>query len=223
MRRASTAVAVTALVLAACGTGTDDEETTGPPPSPPTASPDPGDDADPDGDADPDDADPDDGADPDVEPDDPDVAPIAGTPTTDVSTEERDGTRLVVTDLRIGAHDGFDRVTFEVEGGEGVPGWRIAYDDDPRSAGSGQEVEIAGDAVLHVSLRNFAYPTDAPAEPRDGPDRLEPSRTAAVVEVLDDVLFEGHHDFWIGVDEQRPYRVALLEDPTRVVIDIETG
>ncbi len=142
--------------------------------------------------------------------------------TTETSTEQREGTRLVVTDLRVGVHDGFDRVTFEIEG-DGAPGWRITYDDEPQQSASGQPVELAGDAALFVSLTNVAYPMDAPVEPREGPERVEPSATAAVVEVLDDLIFEAHHDFWIGVDGQRPYRVQLFEDPTRVVIDIATG
>jgi hypothetical protein len=152
---------------------------------------------------------------------DPEVEPVSGPATTEESVVENEGTRLVVTDLRVGAHDGFDRVTFEIEG-EGAPGWRIGYDADPRQQGSGHAVDVGGDAALHVSLTRFAYPMDAPAELRDGPQRLEPSRTSALVEVLDDSIYEGHHDFWLGIDDQRPYRVALLEAPTRVVIDIET-
>lgn len=148
--------------------------------------------------------------------------PVAGPATTDETVRDNEGTMLVVTDVRVGGHEGFDRVTFEIEGDDAPPGWRIAYDDEPRSAGSGQEVEIAGEAVLHVSLTSFAYPFDAPVEPRDGPERIDAAGTSAIAEVLDDSIYEGHHDWWIGLDEQRPYRVELLEDPTRLVIDLVT-
>ncbi|MDP9023430.1 MAG: hypothetical protein M3N57_12195 [Actinomycetota bacterium] len=136
-------------------------------------------------------------------------------------TQDPDGVMLVVTDLRVSGHDTFDRLTFEIAG-EGDVGWRILYDDDPRSQGSGHPVSIEGDAVLKITLIGIAYPGDAPAEPRQGPRRIRPTDTDVIVEILDDVLYEGHHEFFVGLRDVRPYRVARLDDPQRLVIDIET-
>ncbi len=149
------------------------------------------------------------------------AAPIEGPATTARVTQEPDGGPLTVTDVRVGTHGSFDRITFEIAG-EGEAGWLIEYDPDPRSQGRGDPVEVGGDAVLRVALRGMAYPTDAPAEPYDGPERIQLERTTAIVEVVEDVLYEGYHDFFVGLDEQRPYRVERLTDPQRVVIDIET-
>lgn len=154
-------------------------------------------------------------------PGDDEASPVAGPATTEASTREPDGGRLVVSDVEVGAHDSFDRVVFELAG-PGEAGWLIEYEDDPRSQGRGDEVEVAGDAVLRVALRHIAYPADAPAEPYDGPERIQPERAGAVVEVLQDVLYEGYQDFFVGLDAQRPYRVQRLTDPQRVVVDIET-
>jgi hypothetical protein len=36
------------------------------------------------------------------------------------------------------------------------------------------------------------------------------------------VLFEANHSFFVGLDEERPFRVGWLEEPGRLVIDIVT-
>lgn len=148
--------------------------------------------------------------------------PVAGPATTDRSTAEPSGEPVVVTGLEAAGHGTFDRLVFAI-GGEGEAGWDIAYEDDPRSQGSGNPVEVAGDATLRVTLVGVALPPDAPEEPRDGPERIQPEGTSAVREVLDDTIFEGRHDFFVGLDQERPYRVERLTDPQRVVIDVETG
>jgi hypothetical protein len=150
------------------------------------------------------------------------AAPIGGPATTERSTQEPDGWPLTVTDVRLGAHGSFDRITFEIAG-DGEAGWLIEYEDEPRSQGRGDPVEVEGDAALRVALRGMAYPTDAPEPPYDGPERITPDRLDAIVEVVEDVLYEGYHDFFVGLDAERPYRVERLTEPQRVVIDIETG
>jgi hypothetical protein len=150
------------------------------------------------------------------------TAPVTGPATTEPSTTEHTGGPVVVTGLEVGGHAAFDRLVFEV-GGDGEVGWDVDYVSDPRSQGSGQPVEVAGDATLRVTLTGVALPPDAPAAPRDGPQRLQPEGTSAVQEVLDDTVFEGRHDYFVGLDEQRPYRLERLTDPQRVVIDVATS
>lgn len=149
------------------------------------------------------------------------AAPIDGPATTQRSTQEPQpdpDTPMWVETVRVGHHGTFDRVTFELGGG-GTPGWLIEYEDDPRSQGRGDPVDIAGDAVMRVSLRGIPYPSVPGVPPYEGPEQLQPERTEAIVEVIEDVLYEGYYDFFVGLDAERPYRLELLEDPTRVVID----
>lgn len=146
---------------------------------------------------------------------------VAGPSTTSTSSEEPDGWPLVLTDVRVGTHGSFDRLVFEI-GGDGDAGWHIEYVDDPRSQGSGNPVDVEGDAVLQVTLRDMAYPGDAPTQPYDGPERITRSGSGNLHEVVEDTLFEGHHDFYIGLDQAGPYRVERLTDPQRIVIDIAT-
>jgi hypothetical protein len=128
-----------------------------------------------------------------------------------------------VTDVRVASHDGFDRVVFEI-GGEGRAGWGVQYQDEARTQGKGEEVDLAGDAVLEVGLRNIAMPFDAPddVDAYDGPERIDGPAGGAILEIVEDTIFEGQHVFFVGLDTERPFRIARLDDPQRVVIDVVT-
>jgi len=130
-------------------------------------------------------------------------------------------TFLSVTDIRVAEHDGYDRIVFDLAGrGSGKPGWRVEYVDQATDDGSGQPVEVDGDAILRVSLSGTATPTDSGVEEYSG-DRIQPG-TEAVDEIVYRYWFEGYTTAFIGVDEaERPFRVFLLENPARVVLDIQ--
>jgi hypothetical protein len=149
------------------------------------------------------------------------LSPISAPATTGTSSEDPDGWPLVATDIRVGAHGAFERIVFQIAG-DGQAGWLVRYENDPRSQGSGHPVDVRGEAVLQVTLRDMAYPDDAPAEPYDGPQRIEPANTSAIVEVVEGAVFEGYHDVFVGLDQERAYRIDRLSDPQRIVIDIQT-
>lgn len=131
-------------------------------------------------------------------------------------------TFLSVTDVRAARHDGYDRVVFDLDGkGSGKPGWRVEYVDKATDDGSGHAVEVDGDAILRVSLSGTAAPTDSGVEEFAG-DRIEPADTETIDEIVYRYWFEGYTTAFIGVDEtEHPFRVFLLENPTRVVVDIQ--
>ncbi|MFD7311365.1 hypothetical protein [Promicromonospora sp. NPDC059942] len=130
-------------------------------------------------------------------------------------------TFLSVTDVRVAAHDGYDRVVFDLDGtGSGKPGWRVEYVDRASDDGSGDAVKVDGDAILRVSLSGTAIPTDSGVEEFSG-DRIEPADTDSIEEIVYRYWFEGYTTAFIGVDDaERPFRVFLLEDPMRVVVDV---
>jgi hypothetical protein len=143
---------------------------------------------------------------------------LPGEATTEPSQAEPEGDTLsTVTDVRVGTHDGFDRVTFDIAGG-GLPGWFVEYEQDPTSDGSGLPIEVDGAYTLRVVLTGIAIPPDAEAETFlddvAGPDG------GIITEVVNDTVFEGHHTFVVGLDERAPYRIARLDDPTRIVLDL---
>ncbi|MGY1711658.1 hypothetical protein ACI8AC_19345 [Geodermatophilus sp. SYSU D00758] len=139
---------------------------------------------------------------------------------TSPDTAEASGDALVtVTDIRTGRQEGYDRVVLEV-GGTGTPGWDVRWVDQAASQGSGEPVEVAGDAVLQVTLTGVGYPYDTGVEEWAGPDPLPGSGTTVVTEVAWDATFEGTSVAFVGASAQVPFRVHALEGPTRVVVEL---
>jgi hypothetical protein len=150
-----------------------------------------------------------------------DVAPLDVEATTGQQEEDGEPPMVSVTDVRVAHHGDFDRVVFEI-GGDGRAGWGVLYQDEARSQGKGDEVDVAGDAVLEVAVRNVAMPFDAPedVEAYDGPERIDGPGDGVLREVVEDTIFEGQHVFFLGLDAEVPYRIQRLDDPQRVVIDL---
>jgi hypothetical protein len=128
------------------------------------------------------------------------------------------GAQVKVRDIRTGRHEGFDRVVFEV-GGSGTPGWEVQYVDRPTSATTGEPVEVAGAAALQLIITGVGLPDDG-SQPFDGPNPLPGSGTRTVTEVVVNSTFEGATVLFVGTTAKTPFRVYLLSDPTRVVLEV---
>jgi hypothetical protein len=139
---------------------------------------------------------------------------------TDPDTAEPAAGSLVgITDVRLGRHEGFDRVVFEA-GGDGAPGWDVRYVDAPSSQGSGADVAVEGEAVLQVTLSGTGYPGDTGVDEWAGPDPLRSGDTEVVTEVVWDGTFEGTSVAFVGTSGRTPFRVYRLEEPARVVLEV---
>lgn len=151
-----------------------------------------------------------------------DVEPATG-PMGDPATEDQwvqpDGASLMVTGVRTASHDGFDRVVFDLEG-EGAPGWITMYTETPTQQGSGHPIDYTGNIALQVGVEGTPYPNDAGTEP---PMLGTFPGAGNVTEVTYSSLFEGRTEFVIGLEEQVPYSVTPLENPSRLVIDFARG
>ena len=135
------------------------------------------------------------------------------------------GTALLRT-VRVGRNDGFERIVFEFAG-DPKPGYRIQWVDGPILAdGSGEVVDVAGDAHLEIVM-DPASGVDLSAPQLtvvyNGPDRIP---VAGQTELITDLVrtgdFESVLSWAAGTTEQVPFRVMRLEDPTRVVVDLQT-
>ncbi|MGV9744139.1 AMIN-like domain-containing (lipo)protein [Rhodococcus zopfii] len=139
---------------------------------------------------------------------------------TDKTSPAEPGSKLTVTDIRTGTHDGFDRVVYEL-GGTGAPGWRVGYVDRAVQDGSGNEVEVAGGAILQVLIDGSAYPFDSGADQYSGPQPVLAAPGGSVVEVNGAGVFEGVTQSFIGIDDPgTPFSVYALTGPARLVIDV---
>lgn len=126
---------------------------------------------------------------------------------------------LVGADIRTGAHACFERVVLELQGSGELPGYSVAYQDDPIvESPSGAVVEVAGDATLVLSVG--VWMTSIEGAGYQGPHELFPANVTNIAELELIENFEGQSAWAIGLDRQRPFRVSTLTDPVRIVIDI---
>lgn len=147
------------------------------------------------------------------------------TPVSEPAPEDLEGTSHLV-DVRVAAHpqEGIERVVFEFD--RAVPGYEVSLAEPPfHEAGSGREVDVAGDAFLHV--RTFpASRADLSGEEAvlvyEGPDRVT-GDTEAIVEVVLTGDFEAVMEWVIGLADERPFHAYFLGGPPRLVIDVPIG
>jgi hypothetical protein len=150
------------------------------------------------------------------------VAALDGQASTEQVSADAEGHGLTVTDVRVSAHEGFDRITFEFDGGQAA-GYDIGYtrDGEAASQGSGEPIDVTGDAALGIALQGVAYPGDADDDTHAwDADRVDGAEGGVILEVVEDTIFEGVHTFFAGLDEEHPFLVERLDDPQRVVIDV---
>ncbi|MGJ9406316.1 hypothetical protein ACHABQ_08340 [Nesterenkonia aurantiaca] len=123
-------------------------------------------------------------------------------------------------DVRSGVHEGYDRVVFEYAG-DGVPSWRGEYTDSAAELGRGEPIEVAGDHILEINVNGPSWaPEDPPEDELPSQEYYERDTGGAFEEIFIQGPFEAHSQYLIGLDQERPFQVQLLEDPTRLVVDI---
>lgn len=133
------------------------------------------------------------------------------------------GTALL-SGVRSARQSGFDRVVFEFEA-DRVPPTEVRYIPRPvRADGSGDEVTVAGSFVLGV--RMFPASGADLAGPAfrltyTGPNRLSPSGTTIVTELVRTGDFEAVLNWAVGTRSRAPFVVSTLTSPARLVIDIQ--
>ena len=126
---------------------------------------------------------------------------------------------LVITEIRVGSHSGYDRVVIELAGGStDQVGWRVEYDEEPRTQGKGDAVELPGSATLRVIVTGLTYPPTGTSTPSG---LLADSAHGKVTGVYVDPVFEGQAQIFIGLDASRGIHVSMLDSPTRIAVDIE--
>lgn len=134
------------------------------------------------------------------------------------------GWDLVLSGVRVGTHDGFDRVVVEFKG-RGTPGWGVKYVTTPRSDGSGEVVDLHGDSFLGVSIEGVTLRKGYPKTPADffhGARHFAPEHGGAIEDVNVGGVFEGYSQLFLGLDgEKVPFRVFALRNPSRLVIDVK--
>lgn len=126
----------------------------------------------------------------------------------------------LLRDVRAGVHPeegGWDRIVFEFAGD--LPPGSISYVPAVVACGSGAPVSVRGGAVLRVRFDQVAAHDDA--------GQVTIPRTSftgsgsTVLEARQICDFEGQVEWAIGVKDRQRFKVTLLPNPRRVVIDIK--
>jgi hypothetical protein len=122
-----------------------------------------------------------------------------------------------VTDARVGAHANYDRVVIDLKGK--FPGYRVRYVKELVFEGSGDPVPVHGRRFISVVLH------PARAHHADGSSSYEGPRIGHYdLDVIRDVAFtgdfEGYVSFGISLRRKENFRVFVLHNPQRLVIDV---
>ncbi|HEX5725192.1 MAG TPA: hypothetical protein VFX98_06980 [Longimicrobiaceae bacterium] len=148
----------------------------------------------------------------------PDGAPSGEWTTDETEVARRSDGIAVLRDARAGRNEGFDRAVLEFQGGR-IPAYTVEYEDRVEQCGSGDEVRVSGGAMLVVRIRDAQAHTDE-GEPTLRQRAFRPNLPVLrAVELICD--FEGHVDVVLGLSSRRPYRVAEVANPARLVIDVQ--
>ncbi|WP_157612415.1 AMIN-like domain-containing (lipo)protein [Ruania albidiflava] len=135
-----------------------------------------------------------------------------------VQSEASTGAELLLVDLTSGEHESYDRVVLTFKG-DGTPGWRVGYEDNPAEDGSGRPIDTEGDASLVAQVSGLVLPTE-------GDGQVPPGTTMTDLPEIEEMYlagwFEGQAQLVLGIDSaEAPFRVFALTDPTRLVIDVQ--
>jgi hypothetical protein len=123
------------------------------------------------------------------------------------------------TDVRVGTHDGYDRVVFEFT--TGTPELILELDEPPyEQPASGFPIEVEGERVLRLTMQNATAAGESEQPTYDGPFDFDPG-FPILVDVVHGSDFEAQLAWFIGLAEESCVRVTLLTDPDRIVIDVE--
>ena len=121
---------------------------------------------------------------------------------------------LVLEDVRVVDHDGHDRVVLRFAG-SGRPGWAVRFVEEAVLEGSGDVVELEGDAILQLDISGT--PTLTPNS--SGPVRSELG--GDVVDVHAVGAYEGITQVFVGLrGGPTAFRVSALTDPPRLLVDL---
>jgi hypothetical protein len=136
----------------------------------------------------------------------------------------------LVTGVRAGRHDCFDRLVVDLRGGRDTTfgSYEVRYVPIVLADGSGKPIPLRGEADLQVVLRAPSYDEDGNATftPADPQEMVDVSGYSTFRQVASAGSFEGYTTIALGVRARLPFRVFTLagvpqsDRGPRLVIDV---
>jgi hypothetical protein len=124
-----------------------------------------------------------------------------------------------IVDVRAATHDGYDRLVFEFA--QGTPDVTVERAEPPFTEdASGLPVEVDGERFLALVMRGGTKQTDAGTSSYEGPTELA-TGFPGLVHAVEAGDFERQSTWILGLADEACVRVIALDDPARLVIDVE--
>jgi hypothetical protein len=134
----------------------------------------------------------------------------APTSTTAIAGDPSGSGRPVLTGIRTGSHDAYDRTVFDFTGG--TPGWRVEYGPLVEQ-GRGNTIPLAGAASLLVVFSGAGVPAVDLGHVYD-------PNLPTLRQIKSGGYFEGRAGFGLGVADRVGFRVLVLHGPDRIAVDV---
>jgi hypothetical protein len=126
---------------------------------------------------------------------------------------------LTVTGLRLGTHTGYDRVVVDLAG-TGTPGWHVERAETAVEDPTGEVLDLGGEGVLAVYVTGLGYPFETGQTELAVGTRTPGGTVVTAAEFTG--TFEGQTQVFLGLAHpDAPYRAFLLQDPLRLVVDVQ--
>jgi hypothetical protein len=143
------------------------------------------------------------------------------------TTGGEDGIYTNLVAVRIGTHDGYDRITFELRapspnpgGNSGIPRYEIRTAKPPHYEDpSGRELDVNGKAFARIVFQGAAG-YDFDGNPTYTGPRTVRAGFPVLVEAVEAGDFEATLSWILGMRQQSCWKVVELHNPDRVVIDM---
>ncbi|HYM53607.1 MAG TPA: hypothetical protein VEW45_09090, partial [Candidatus Dormibacteraeota bacterium] len=124
-----------------------------------------------------------------------------------------------IIDVRVGSHDGYDRVVFEFN--EGTPEFTLDPAEPPFfEDASGAPLDVEGNSFLQLIMRGGTKQTSSGGSSYNGPTDFSPG-FPQLVHLVEGGDFEAQSTWYLGLESETCARVMLLTLPDRLVIDVE--
>ena len=128
-------------------------------------------------------------------------------------------THTNITDVRVGTHDGYDRIVFQFRGG--VPQYSIETASPPFTQDpSGQPLTVQGSAFLRITLHGATKMTGTGGSSYSGPRNFALT-FPVLVNLVEGGDFEAVSNWYAGLSRASCLRVSTLTEPDRLVIDFQ--
>jgi hypothetical protein len=125
--------------------------------------------------------------------------------------------------VRIGKHNGFDRIVFDLKGE--LEGYTVKYETKPISwYGDGETIKVKGKEFVEITF----YPLSASQDQIEAYQRgvmVTPKQKKPNLPLIKEIKplgwFEAEVAYVIGLNRRTPFRVQLLANPDRLVVDFK--